>query len=81
MGKMPGKMYVCDIAFIPSLYTQLQFVRVAPLVIYIQARIQVLSYKLRYIVGFCLIEMAISTNGNQKPTIYRNLYKNATPGP
>ena len=31
----------------------------------------VLSYKLRYIVGFGLVEMAISTN--PKPTIYRNL--------
>ena len=30
------------------------------------------SHKLRYIVGFWLVEMAISTN--QKPTIYRNLY-------
>ena len=34
----------------------------------------VFSYKLRYIVGFWLVEMAISTN--QKPTIYRNLYEN-----
>ena len=32
------------------------------------------SYKLRYIVGFWLVEMTISTN--QKPTIYRNLYEN-----
>ena len=32
------------------------------------------TYKLRYIVGFWLVEMAISTN--QKPTIYRNLYEN-----
>ena len=31
----------------------------------------VFSYKLRYIVGFRLVEMAISTN--RKPTIYRNL--------
>ena len=31
------------------------------------------SYKLRYIVGFWLVEMAISTN--QKPTIYRNLHE------
>ena len=38
----------------------------------------VFSYKLRYIVGFWLIEMAISTN--QKPTIYRNLYENTDPG-
>ena len=30
------------------------------------------SHKLRYIVGFWLVEMAISTN--QMPTIYRNLY-------
>ena len=37
----------------------------------------VLSYKLRYIVGFWLVEMAISTN--QKPTIYRNLYENTGP--
>ena len=34
----------------------------------------VLSYKLRYIVGFGLVKMAISTN--PKATIYRNLYKN-----
>ena len=34
----------------------------------------VFSYKLRYIVGFGLVEMAISTN--PKPTIYRNLYEN-----
>ena len=34
----------------------------------------VFSYKLWYIVGFWLVEMAISTN--QKPTIYRNLYEN-----
>ena len=34
----------------------------------------VFSYKLRYIVGFWLVEIAISTN--QKPTIYRNLYEN-----
>ena len=39
----------------------------------------VFSYKLRYIVGFWLVEMAISTN--QKPTIYRNLYENTDPGP
>ena len=32
------------------------------------------SYKLRYIVGFGLVEMAISTN--PKPTIYRNLCEN-----
>ena len=38
----------------------------------------VLSYKLRYIVGFWLDEMAISTN--QKPTIYRNLYENTATG-
>ena len=38
----------------------------------------VFSYKLRYIVGFWLVEMAISTN--QKPTIYRNLYENTDPG-
>ena len=35
------------------------------------------SYKLRFIVGFGLVEMAISTN--QKPTIYRNLYENTGP--
>ena len=34
----------------------------------------VFSYKLRYIVGFGLVEMAISTN--TKPAIYRNLYEN-----
>ena len=34
----------------------------------------VFSYMLRYIVGFWLVEMTISTN--QKPTIYRNLYDN-----
>ena len=34
----------------------------------------VFPYKLRYIVGFWLVEMAISTN--QKPAIYRNLYEN-----
>ena len=39
----------------------------------------VFSYKLRYIVGFWLVEMAISTN--QKPTIYRNLYENTAPEP
>ena len=36
-------------------------------------------YKLQYIVGFSLVEMAISTN--QKPTIYRNLYENTAPAP
>ena len=38
----------------------------------------VFSYKLRYIVGFWLVEMVISTN--QNPTIYRNLYENTGPG-
>ena len=37
----------------------------------------VFLYTLRYIVGFWLVEMAISTN--QKPTIYRNLYENTSP--
>ena len=37
----------------------------------------VFSYKLRYIAGFWLVEMVISTN--QKPTIYRNLYENTGP--
>ena len=37
----------------------------------------VFSYKLRYIVGFWLVEKDISTN--QKPTIYRNLYENTGP--
>ena len=37
----------------------------------------VFSYKLRYIVGFGLVEMAISTNW--KPTIYHNLYENIGP--
>ena len=36
------------------------------------------SCKLRYIVGFRLVEMAISTN--PKPTIYRNLYENKDTG-
>ena len=39
----------------------------------------VFSYKLRCIVGFGLVEMAISTN--PKPTIYRNLYENTSPAP
>ena len=39
----------------------------------------IFSYKLRYIAGFWLVEMAISTN--QKPTIYRNLYENTGPEP
>ena len=34
----------------------------------------VFSYKLRYIAGFGLVEMTISTNPN--PTIYCNLYDN-----
>ena len=34
----------------------------------------VFSFKLQYIGGFGLVEMAISTN--PKPTIYRNLYEN-----
>ena len=34
--------------------------------------------QLRYIVGFGLVEMAISTN--PKPTMYRNLYENTGPG-
>ena len=38
----------------------------------------VFSYKLRYIVGFWLVETAVSTN--QKPTMYRNLYVNTGPG-
>ena len=38
----------------------------------------VFSYKLRYSVGFWLVEMAISTN--QKPAIYRTLYRNTGPG-
>ena len=38
----------------------------------------VFSYKMRYIVGYGLIEMAISTN--PKPTIYRNLHENTGPG-
>ena len=32
----------------------------------------VFSYKLRYILGFWLVET------NQKPTIYRNLYENTS---
>ena len=38
----------------------------------------VFLYKLRYIMGFGLVEMAILTN--PKPTIYRNLYENTGPG-
>ena len=34
----------------------------------------VFSFKLRYILGFWLVEMVISTN--QKPTIFRNLNEN-----
>ena len=37
----------------------------------------IFSYKLRYIVGFWLVEMVISTN--QKPTKYRNLFENTQP--
>ena len=37
----------------------------------------VLSFKLRYIVGFKLVEMAISTN--PKPTTYRNFHENLGP--
>ena len=40
--------------------------------------VPVFSYKLRYIVGFSLVETAVSTN--QKPTMYRNLYENTAPG-
>ena len=36
------------------------------------------SHKLGYIVGFGLVEMAISTN--PKPTIYCHLYENTRPG-
>ena len=39
----------------------------------------VFSYKLRYIVGFWLVEMAISISTNQKPTIYRILYEYTPP--
>ena len=40
----------------------------------------VFSYKLQYIVGFGLVEMAISMiSANPKPTIYRNLYDNTDP--
>ena len=38
----------------------------------------VFLYKLRYIVAFGLDEMAILTN--PKTTIYRNFYKNTSPG-
>ena len=37
----------------------------------------VFSYKLRYIIGFRLVEMAISTN--QKPAIYVSLVENTGP--
>ena len=40
---------------------------------------RVFAYKLRYIVGFRLVKMAISTN--PKPTIYRNLNENTRRGP
>ena len=43
-----------------------------------RSRIRVL-YKLRYIVGFWLVEMPILTN--QRPTIYRNLYEIKVPAP
>ena len=36
------------------------------------------TIKLRYIVGFGLVEMAISTNS--KPAMYRNFYENVGPG-
>ena len=39
----------------------------------------VFSYKLRYIVGVGLVEMAILTN--PKPTIYHNLLENTARGP
>ena len=38
----------------------------------------VFAYKLRYIVGFGLVEIDISTN--PKPAIYRNVYKNTGHG-
>ena len=38
----------------------------------------VFLYKLQYIVGFRLVEMAISTN--PKPRKYRNLYENTGSG-
>ena len=38
----------------------------------LELNVPLFSYKLRYIVGFGLVEMAISTN--PKPVIYRNLY-------
>ena len=37
----------------------------------------IFSYKLRYMVGFWLVQTAVSTN--QKPTMYRNLYENTGP--
>ena len=39
-------------------------------------RVTVHSYKLRYLVGFGLVEIAISTN--PKPTTYRNLFENTS---
>ena len=36
------------------------------------------SHKLRYIISFGLVEMAISTN--PKHMIYRNFYENTDPG-
>ena len=40
---------------------------------------RIYKYKLRYIIGFGLVEMAISTY--PKPTIYRCLYEDKGPGP
>ena len=39
----------------------------------------ILSYNIRYIVGFGLVEMAISTNPNPVIHVYRNLYENTGP--
>ena len=44
---------------------------------FFHSRGPVFSYKLRYIVDFWLVEMAILTN--QMATIYRNLYENTGP--
>ena len=81
-----------------NMYVLFSYVQMlwAPNCVQSQTAGPVFSYKLRYIVGFGLIEMAISTDPrptiyrslyentasstNPKSTIYRNLYKNTSPG-
>ena len=45
---------------------------------FLKKRVPIFTYKLRYIVGFRLFKMAISTN--PKPSIYHNLYEDTGPG-